>query len=36
VLGMADRLIVMKDGRMTKLISREEDFTEQAVIGVMI
>jgi len=36
VLGMADRLIVMKDGKITKLISREEGFTEQAVIGDMI
>lgn len=36
VLGMADRLIVMKDGKMTKLIRRDEDFTEQSVIGVMI
>jgi ribose transport system ATP-binding protein len=36
VLGMADRLIVMKDGRITGLIRRDEDFTEQSVIGVMI
>ncbi len=36
VLGMADRLIVMKDGRMTKTIRRDEEFTEQSVIGVMI
>jgi ribose transport system ATP-binding protein len=36
VLGMADRLIVMKDGRMTKMMNRDEEFTEQAVIGVMI
>ena len=36
VLGMADRLIVMKDGKMTGLIRRDEEFTEQAVIGVMI
>ena len=36
VLGMADRLIVMKGGRMTKMISRDEEFTEQAIIGVMI
>ncbi len=36
VLGMADRLIVMKDGRMTKMLKRDEEFTEQAVIGVMI
>ena len=36
VLGMSDRLIVMKDGRMTKTIRRDEDFTEHSVIGVMI
>jgi len=36
VLGMADRLIVMKDGKMTRTISRDEEFTEQAIIGVMI
>lgn len=36
VLGMADRLIVMKGGRITGEIQRDEDFTEQSVIGVMI
>ena len=36
VLGMADRLIVMKDGKVTGLMRRDEEFTEQAVIGVMI
>lgn len=36
VLGMADRLLVMKDGVITKEIRRDEDFTEQSVIGVMI
>jgi len=36
VLGMADRLIIMKDGKITGLISRGEEFTEQAIIGVMI
>ncbi len=36
VLGMADRLIVMKDGRVTKIIRRDEAFTEHAVIEVMI
>jgi ribose transport system ATP-binding protein len=36
VLGMADRLIVMKDGEQQSLIRRDEDFTEQSVIGVMI
>ncbi|MCF0120800.1 MAG: sugar ABC transporter ATP-binding protein [Oscillospiraceae bacterium] len=36
VLGMADRLFVMKNGRIKKEIRRDEDFTEQSVIGVMI
>ena len=36
VLGMADRLFVMKNGEITKEIRRDEDFTEQSVIGVMI
>ncbi|MDR0817412.1 MAG: sugar ABC transporter ATP-binding protein [Clostridiales Family XIII bacterium] len=36
VLGMADRLIVMKDGEQQSVIRRDEDFTEQSVIGVMI
>ncbi|NLM84717.1 MAG: sugar ABC transporter ATP-binding protein [Clostridiales bacterium] len=36
VLGMADRLIVMKGGKVTATIRRDEDFTEQSVIGVMI
>jgi ribose transport system ATP-binding protein len=36
VLGMADRLIVMKDGAVKKIIRRDEDFTEQSVIEVMI
>ena len=33
---MADRLIVMKDGKMTREISRDGEFTEQAIIEVMI
>lgn len=36
VIGMADRLIVMKDGKMTRTIRRDGEFTEQAVIEVMI
>jgi len=36
ILGMSDRLIVMKNGEMTRVIRRDEDFTEQSVIGVMI
>jgi ribose transport system ATP-binding protein len=35
-LGMADRLVVMKDGAVAKVIERGEEFTEQSVIGVMI
>ncbi|MCD7902791.1 MAG: ATP-binding cassette domain-containing protein [Oscillospiraceae bacterium] len=36
VLGMADRLLVMKDGRITREIRRDENFSEQSVIEVMI
>lgn len=36
VIGMADRLIVMKDGKITRTISRDGEFTEQAIIEVMI
>jgi ribose transport system ATP-binding protein len=36
ILGMADRLFVMKDGRVTKTIRRDEDFTERSVIEVMM
>jgi ribose transport system ATP-binding protein len=35
-LGMADRLIVMKDGRAVRTILRGEDFTERSIIEVMI
>jgi ribose transport system ATP-binding protein len=35
-LGMADRLIVMKDGKINGLIRRDEEFTEQSVIAVMV
>lgn len=36
VLGMSDRLCIMKDGKITGVIRRDEDFTEQSVIGAMI
>ena len=36
VLGMADRVAVMKDGRITRTIRRDEDFSEHSVIEVMI
>ncbi len=36
VLGMADRLIVMKRGKISGLINRGADFTEENIMGVMI
>lgn len=36
VLGMSDRLYVMKDRKITGVIRRDEDFSEESVIGVMI
>ncbi|MDR1068092.1 MAG: sugar ABC transporter ATP-binding protein [Clostridiales Family XIII bacterium] len=36
VIGMADNLIVMKDGRPVRSITRGDSFTEQSVIEVMI
>ena len=36
ILGMADRLMVMKDSRVTKVIERGSEFTEHAVIEVMV
>ncbi len=36
VIGMSDRLIVMKDGRVQTVLRRDENFTEHAVIEVMI
>ena len=36
VLGMADRLLVMKGGRLSGEIMRGSEFTEEAVIGLMI
>ena len=36
ILGMADRLFVMKNGAITREIRRDEDFTEQSVIRMMI
>ena len=36
VLGMSDRIIVMKDGKVSGEMDRSEDLTEQKVIGVMI
>jgi ribose transport system ATP-binding protein len=35
-LGMADRLIIMKDGKIGGEILRGKDFTEERVIGYMI
>ena len=36
VIGMSDRLMVMKDGKVTRVIRRDGEFTEQAIIEVMI
>lgn len=36
VIGMADRLYVMKDGKISGIISRDENLTEHSVIEVMI
>ena len=36
VLGMADRLMIMKNGRISGEIMRGEQFTEESVIGLMI
>lgn len=36
VLGMSDRLNIMKEGRIVSTICRNEDFTEHSVIGKMI
>ena len=33
---MADRLLVMKGGRLSGEIMRGSEFTEEAVIGLMI
>lgn len=35
-IGMADRILIMKDGRIAGLIERGEDFTESKIIGVML
>lgn len=35
-LGMSDRIMVMKDGQITKVISRGSEFSEEAIIEVMI
>ena len=36
VLGMSDRLCVMKNGQMVKIIPRGEGFTEHSLIKVMV
>jgi ribose transport system ATP-binding protein len=36
VLGMADRLCIMKNGKITGVVSREDDFSEHSIIGAMI
>jgi len=36
ILGMSDRLCIMKNGKITGVINRDEDFSEHSVIGAMI
>lgn len=36
VIGMADRLIVMKNGEVARIIRRDEDISEQVIIEVML
>ncbi|MGI6333363.1 MAG: sugar ABC transporter ATP-binding protein [Saccharofermentanales bacterium] len=36
VLGMADRLLIMKNGRLAGELLRGEDFTEESIIRMMI
>ena len=36
VLGMSDRLIVMKDGKVQGIFKRGENFTQEALIEVMV
>lgn len=35
-MGMADRIMVMRDGRVQKIIGRSSHFTEEAIIEVML
>lgn len=35
-IGMADRIMIMKDGGIAKILHRSEGFTEEAIIEVMI
>ena len=36
VLGMSDRIIVMKNGEVVSMLDRGPDFTEEKVIEVMV
>ena len=36
VLGMSDRILVMKNGKVVSRMDRGADFTEQKVIEVMV
>jgi len=36
VLGMSDRLCVMKNGRLETIIPRGDEFTEHSLIKVMV
>ena len=36
LIGMSDRLLIMKDGKVTKEFVRDENLTDSAVIEYMI
>lgn len=36
LIGMADRLLIMKDGEMKKEFDRSIDLSEQDIIGYMV
>ena len=36
LIGMCDTLLVLKNGRLEKMMRRSEGFSEEAVIEVMI
>ena len=36
VMGMSDRLLIMKQGKLARTLRRSEGFTEDAIVEVMI
>lgn len=36
VLGMSDRIVIMREGKIVGLLRRDEDFTQQKVVEGMI